>query len=84
MQGFKNSKIQGFRDSRLPQHPEGNFTDSYEILLFDRQGNMLRRTKINENPVQYDCSTLPNGIYFLHIYTGDSATSETHKVIVKH
>ena len=63
---------------------QNNSTVYYEILLFNSQGNLLRRAHAKENIVQFDVSVLPNGIYFLHISDGISATSETYKVIVKH
>jgi hypothetical protein len=63
---------------------QNNSTASYEILLFNSQGNLLRRAQAKENIVQFDVSALPGGIYFLHISNGISAISETHKVIVKH
>ncbi|MDR0796200.1 MAG: T9SS type A sorting domain-containing protein [Tannerella sp.] len=61
-----------------------NSIASYVILLFNSQGNLLRREQAKENIVHFDISALPNGIYFLHISDGTSATSETHKIIVKH
>jgi len=70
---------------------EQTFTDAqllkeftYDIRLYDGQGNLLRQTKNKGGTVQFNVSTLPNGIYFLHIYDGVSDTPEIRQIMVEH
>ena len=61
-----------------------NVVASYNIMLYNSQGNMLHQAKATNGIVRFDVSTFPAGIYFLHIHNGISATSETFKIFVKH
>ena len=63
---------------------QNNTVASYTILLYNSQGNMLHQARAKGGIIQFNISNLANGIYFLHISDGISATSETFKIIVKH
>ena len=57
---------------------------SYDILLYNNQGKLLRQVKVKDGIIQLNVSNLPEGIYFLHIYDIVSAARETFKIFVKH
>ena len=61
-----------------------NNPSSCTILLYNTQGNIILRTKAENSTVQLNVSNFPDGIYFLHLYDGNSATPETFKVLIKH
>ena len=57
---------------------------TYDIRLYDGQGNMLRQQRAGSGTVQIDVSTLPNGMYYLRIYDGVNATPFVTTIIVQH
>jgi len=57
---------------------------SYNIRLYNRQGSMLHQVRVKGGIIQFNVSNLANGIYYLQIYDEISATSETHKILVRH
>ena len=57
---------------------------TYDVRLYDSQGNILRQQKAQGGTVQFNVSTLPDGIYYLHIYDGVSETPEMHQIMVEH
>ena len=57
---------------------------TYDIRLYDGQGNILRQQKAQGGTVQFNVSALPDGIYYLHIYDGVSETPEMHQIMVEH
>ena len=57
---------------------------SYSIVLYNSQGNMLHQAKAKNGIIRFDVSTFPEGIYFLRIHNGISATAESFKIFVKH
>lgn len=57
--------------------------NTYDIRLYDGQGNLLRQTSAKDGTVQFNVSNLPDGIYYLHIYDGVSANPEIHQVVVE-
>jgi len=59
-------------------------TLSLSIKLFDIFGALQLQTTSAGVNVTMNVSNLPNGIYFLHVNDGVSATPEVHKVIVHH
>ena len=54
---------------------------SFDVRLYDSQGNILRQANTTEGAVQFSVSTLPNGIYYLHIYDGLNSTPEIRQVV---
>ena len=57
---------------------------TYDVRLYDGQGNMVRQQKAKGGTVEFNVSNLPNGIYYLHIYDGVSDKPEIHQIIVQH
>ena len=57
---------------------------TYDIRLYDGQGNLLRQTTTKGSKVEFNVANLPNGIYYLHIYDGISATPEIQQIMVEH
>ena len=57
---------------------------TYDIRLYDGQGNLLRQQKTKGGTVQFNVSALPNGIYYLHVYDGVSDTPEMRQIVVEH
>ena len=56
---------------------------TFDVRLFDGQGNMLRQTKTQGGTVQFNVSNLTNGIYYLHIYDGVNSTPEIRQIMVE-
>ena len=57
----------------------------YDIRLYDGNGTIVRQTSHRgSGTVRLDVSSLPNGIYYLHIYDGANRTPEMHQIIVRH
>jgi len=57
---------------------------TYDIRLYDGQGNLLRQTNTKGGTVQFNVSNLTDGLYYLHIYDGVSSTPEIHQIMVEH
>ena len=57
---------------------------TYDVRLYDSQGNLLRQTSNKGGTVQFNVSALPDGIYYLHIYEGVSSTPEIQQIMVQH
>lgn len=59
------------------------FGKTYDIRLYDGQGNLLRQTSNKGGTTQFNVSNLPNGIYYLHVYDGVNAQPEVQRIIVE-
>ena len=57
---------------------------TFDIRLFDAQGSMVRHSQAQSGIIQYNVSNLPDGIYYLRINDGISASIDIYKIIVKH
>jgi hypothetical protein len=57
---------------------------TYDIRLYDGMGSMLRQQKAGISTVQLNVSSLPNGMYYLHIYDGVNSTPSMTKIVVHH
>jgi hypothetical protein len=55
-----------------------------DIRLYDNQGNLLRNAKTRGGSIQFNVASLPNGIYYLHIYDGVNASPEMRQIVVEH
>ena len=68
------------------QSPIGaaRLSPTYDIRLYNGQGNLLQQQKAKSGTVQFDVSGLPDGIYYLHIYDGINSKPEMHQIVVKH
>ena len=56
----------------------------YQIRLFSGQGNLVRQASMSGEEIQLNVSNLPNGYYYLHIYTDNGNNPEIHKIIIDH
>ena len=82
-QHYSEAQAQAFRD----KYTGGKATrqsPTYDIRLYDGQGNMLRQTFTKGNKVEFNVANLPNGIYYLHIYDGVSEKPEIRQIMVRH
>jgi len=57
---------------------------TYDIRLYNGQGNIVRHQSNKGGTVQFNVSNLPNGIYYLHIYDGVSSKPEMQQIVVEH
>ena len=64
-------------------NPINKMAASYDIRLYDWQGNMKRQAYTKGGIVEFNVSNLPDGIYYIHIYDGINTKPETYKVIIK-
>lgn len=56
----------------------------FDIRIYDGQGNLLRQTFSKGGLVQFNVSSLPDGIYYLHIYDGLGNNSFMAQIVVEH
>jgi len=78
-------------EEAFTQFLEQNNTDSkslkisptFDIRLYDGQGNLLRQATTKGGSSQFNVSNLPNGIYYLHIYDGISDNIEIWQIMVE-
>jgi hypothetical protein len=57
---------------------------TYDIRLYDGQGNLLRRTATKGGKVEFNVAGLTAGIYYLHIYDGTGNKPEVRQIVVQH
>jgi subtilisin family serine protease len=57
---------------------------SCDIRLYNIYGNLKRQVNGKDGITELKVSNLSEGIYFLHIYDGNSAEPEIHTIIIKH
>ena len=57
---------------------------TFDVRLYDDQGKMQRQQFTKGGTLEFNVSTLPNGIYYLHIYDGVSAKPEIHQIVIEH
>ena len=57
---------------------------SYDVRLYDGQGNMVRQSLTKGGSLQFNVSHLPDGIYYLHVYDGVSNTPDIQQIVVEH
>jgi len=55
-----------------------------DIRLYDGQGNLLQQTYSKGGKVEFNVTNLPNGIYYLHVYDGESEKPAMHQIVVQH
>ena len=56
---------------------------AYDIRLYDKQGNIVRRAQNKGGNAQFNLSNLPAGIYYLHVYDGRSEKPEVQQIMVE-
>ena len=57
---------------------------TFDVRLYDGQGNIVRQQSNKGGTVQFNVSSLPDGIYYLHIYDGVSSAPEIQQIVVQH
>ncbi len=57
---------------------------TYDVRLYDRQGNLLRHAIAKGGNVEFNVQSLSNGVYFLHIYDGISEKPKMQQIVVEH
>jgi len=55
---------------------------NFDVRLYDDQGNLLRQQKAKGGTVQFDVSSLPKGLYLLHVYDGVNAKPVIQQIVV--
>jgi hypothetical protein len=55
----------------------------FDIRLYDGQGNLLRQKKISGGKTEFNVSSLPAGIYYLHVYDGVSDKPDMRQIVVE-
>jgi len=61
-----------------------NPNPTFDVRLYNAQGNLLRNTTSKGENVEFNVSNLPNGIYYLHIDDGSSNRPEIQQIVVRH
>ena len=56
---------------------------TYDVRLYDRQGNILRQTKTKDGNIDFNVYNLPVGVYYLHVHDGVSAVPEMRRIVVE-
>jgi len=62
--------------------PRTNLT--YDVRLYDSNGNAVRQSTTKSLNLQFNVSSLPNGVYFLSIEDGVSEKPSSQRVVVNH
>ena len=57
---------------------------TYDLRLYDGQGNMLQQAFTQGGTVQFNVSNMPGGVYYLHIYDGVTEKPEMYLIVVEH
>ena len=57
---------------------------TFDVRLYDGQGNLLRNAKTQGGTVEFNVASLLNGIYYLHVYDGVNRLPEIHQIMVEH
>jgi hypothetical protein len=56
----------------------------HEVRLYDWQGQLQRQATTRSGKAELNVSGLPDGIYYLHVYSEESDKPDTRKIVVKH
>ena len=60
------------------------YDSTFDIRLYDGQGNLLRQSSAKGGTIQFNVSNLLDAIYYLHIYDGANSTPEIPQIMVEH
>jgi hypothetical protein len=87
--GILNIEIDGqaFAQSRAAVQPvadTGHVLEqiTFDVRLYNRQGDLLRQSNTQGGTVQWSVSGLPSGIYYLHVYDGQNDIPEMRQIVV--
>lgn len=61
-----------------------SLSSSYNIKLYNANGVAVRQVTSQGENVELDVSTLPNGYYYLHIFSGNDPQPDMRIIIVQH
>jgi len=61
-----------------------NVQITYDVRLYDSQGNLLRQTSTKGGTIEFNVTNLPDGIYYLHIYDEVKEKPEIQQILVEH
>ena len=81
--GMVNIKIDTERYENASNARGVNMDPTYDIRLYNGQGNLVRNTTTKSDKTQLNLSGLPNGVYYLHVYDGISGKPEVKQIIVQ-
>jgi hypothetical protein len=56
---------------------------SFDVRLYDHQGNLLRQATIKGGRVEWNVANLPAGVYYLHVYDGVNEKPEVRQVVIE-
>jgi hypothetical protein len=62
----------------------GRVTHTYDVRLYDLQGNLLRQENTQGTGVEFNVAGLSNGIYVVHVSDGVNQKPEMMPVVVEH
>ena len=55
----------------------------FDVMLYDVQGNLLEQISSKGGTVLFNTSSLPDGVYLLHVFDGINRTPETKVIIIE-
>ena len=61
---------------------ETNLT--FDVRLYDGQGNLLRQRKTKGGTVEFNVTNLPDGFYYLHVYDGVNSVPVMLQILIEH
>ena len=67
-----------------PSSASGRQQTSYDIRLYDGQGNMLHQAAASGSPVAFNVANLQDGIYYLHVYDQVGGKPFVRQIVVQH
>jgi hypothetical protein len=56
----------------------------FDIRLYDAMGNLLRQTSTKSATAQFNVNSLPDGVYYLHVYNGINDTPVVQQIVIQH
>jgi hypothetical protein len=68
-------------EKRAPS-PASTSSATYDITLYDNQGQLRRSATLKEGPLQLSTANLPEGEYYIHVSQGKELF--TKRIIIKH
>ncbi|MDR2042676.1 MAG: trypsin-like peptidase domain-containing protein [Tannerella sp.] len=57
---------------------------TYDVRLYNEFGHIVKQGVSVADKIEFEVTDLPDGIYYLHVYTSGNARPEIHKVFVRH
>jgi hypothetical protein len=60
-----------------------HISPAHDVRLYNEFGHIVKQRISAADKVEFDVADLPEGVYYLHIYTDGTTRPETHKVIIR-